>query len=379
MIYSILGKTNLRVSKLGFGTLRLPFVDNKNVDEKKSENLVRSAYEFGVNYFDTSENYLNHQGEIILGKCVKGIRQNVIIGTKVSTVHLNVGVETHIQNCLQRLNTNYIDLFLIHAITDDNWEEYCRANTLEILDKYKKKGIIRHIGFSYHGSADFYKTILNEYEWEVSQIQLNYIDRNVQAGETGAIMAHDLGLGVSVMSPLKGGLLTNKLTKEMKDVLNTTNPDLTYAEWGLKWLYEKNYVDMVLNGISTMQELQQNVDIVNRSYKNKLSISEQKSLDKIREIFICSGQIPCTKCNYCSICSQKIKIPIIFDTYNHYLYDDDKNHYIAYYVFLTKGKFKCILCKTCEKKCPQKIKISNELAKIHKQFMEQTNQKMLSK
>lgn len=379
MIYSRLGKTGLNVSKLGFGTLRLPYEDTGKyiVDEKRAEMLIRSAYEYGINYFDTAENYLNHQAEVVLGKSLRGLRQDVIIATKVSSVHLNMRVDTHIQNCLERLNTDYIDLFLVHAVTDENWEDYCKAKTLEILDKYKRKGVIRYIGFSYHGSQDFYSKLIKEYDWDVSQIQLNYIDRNIQAGEAGGMLAHDLGMGVSVMSPLKGGLLVNKLSEEMKNILHIVNPDYSYAEWGLKWLYEKIYVDVVLNGISTIDELKENVRIVNEN--RKLTSEEVKALECVRDIFFKSGQIPCTKCNYCNVCNNRIKIPMIFDTYNHYLYDDDKLHYVAYYVYLTKGKLKCINCKQCEKKCPQKIKISEELKRIHEKFMAQTNSKLLNR
>ena len=379
MIYSKLGRTGLNVSKLGFGTLRLPYENTGKyiVDEKKAEKLIRSAYEYGINYFDTAENYLNHQAETVLGKSLRGIRKNVIIATKVSTIHLNRDVATHIQKCLERLNTDYIDLVLVHAVTDDNWKEYCKVNTLEILDKYKGEGVIKHIGFSYHGSRDFYQKLIKEYDWEVSQIQLNYIDRNVQAGELGGILAHDLGMGVSVMSPLKGGLLANKLNKEMKNILYSTNPNYSYAEWGLKWLYEKKYVDVVLNGISTIDELKENVRIV--SENNKLTSKEMKAIDRVRDYFLHSGQILCTKCNYCNICSNKIKIPMIFDTYNHYLYDDDKLHYVAYYIYLTKGKLKCVNCKQCERKCPQKIKIAEELRRIHDKFMAQVNSKFLNR
>lgn len=373
MIYSRLGKTDLEVSKLGFGTLRLPYENSvkSRVDEKKAEEIIRTAYEYGVNYFDTAENYLNHQAETVLGKCLKPIRKNVVISTKICSVHLAKGVETHVQECCERLKTDYIDLFLIHAITDDNWDNYREVKTVEILDRLKKAGVIRHIGFSYHGSEDFYYQMLKEYDWEVSQIQLNYIDRDIQAGERGGMFAYGLGLGVSVMSPLKGGMLVNGLNGDMKRQLSVGNPDYTYAEWGLKWLYGKSYVDVVLSGISSTHDLKENVRIVNDN--QKLSKNEEVVLSKVRESFFDSGQIPCTKCNYCSICSEKIKISMIFDTYNHYLYDGKKLHYVAYYVFLTKGKLKCLQCRACEKKCPQKIKISDELQRIHNLFMTQAN------
>ena len=379
MIYSRLGKTDLKVSKLGFGTLRLPYEKSLKckVDEKKVEEIIRAAYEYGVNYFDTAENYLNHQAEIVLGKCLSPIRDKVIIATKISSIHLTKGVEIHIKECCERLKTYYIDLLLIHAVTDDNWDVYQKANTVKILDRLKKEGIIRHIGFSYHGSKDFYYQMLKEYDWEVSQIQLNYVDRDVQAGETGGMFAHDLGIGVSVMSPLKGGVLVNGLNEDMKKHLCAANPGYSYAEWGLKWLYGRSYIDVVLNGISSIENLKENVRIVNDN--QKLSENEEKVLNQVRKIFFNSGQIPCTKCNYCSICSEKIKIPMIFDTYNHYLYDDDKLHYVAYYVFLTKGKLKCLQCRACEKKCPQQIKISDELQRIHKLFMAQTNMKFFKK
>lgn len=379
MIYSRLGKTGLEVSKLGFGTLRLPYENlSKNmVDEKKAREIVRVAYEYGVNYFDTAENYLNHQAETVLGKCLSSIRNHVIIATKVSSIHLTKGVETHIKECCERLKTDYIDVILIHAVTDDNWDDYRKANTVEVLDRLKKKGVIGHIGFSYHGSKDFYYKMLKEYDWEISQIQLNYIDRDIQAGEMGGMFAHDLGLGVSVMSPLKGGVLVNRLNYDMRKRLSAANPGYSYAEWGLKWLYGKSYVDVVLNGISSMDDLNENVRIVNDN--QRLSENEEKVLSQVRDIFFASGQIPCTKCNYCSICSEKIKIPMIFDTYNHYLYDDDKLHYVAYYVFLTKGKLKCRQCRVCETKCPQKIKISDELQRIHNLFMAQTNMKFFKK
>ena len=145
----------------------------------------------------------------------------------------------------------------------------------------------------------------------------------------------------------------------------------------MKWLYGRSYIDVVLNGISSIENLKENVRIVNDN--QKLSENEEKVLNQVRKIFFNSGQIPCTKCNYCSICSEKIKIPMIFDTYNHYLYDDDKLHYVAYYVFLTKGKLKCLQCRACEKKCPQQIKISDELQRIHKLFMAQTNMKFFKK
>lgn len=377
MKYRELGKTNKKVSVLGFGIMRLPIVKGSQdiIDYKESYEMIECAYNNGINYFDTAQNYMNGKSENILGEAVKPFREKIHIASKIGVWHLkdNINcIEEHLQSQLKRLKTDYIDFYMIHALTDGRWNKFNQMGITNFFEKKKKEGIIRHYGFSYHGTPFFFKKITDEYDWDFIQLQVNYVDRNLQAGEEGLRYANSKGLGTIIMEPLRGGHLTTELPNQIQQLLKNTSPNRTLANWGLNWLWNRSDVDVVLSGMSNMNQLEENIKLANDSETGIMNKSELQALDTARNIYLSLIKVSCTMCRYCLPCPAHIDIPRIFDAYNSsFVVSIEKGR--EYYNHLCKDLDKCIKCKKCESKCPQGIRITTLLKEIDEYFQSNRN------
>ena len=374
------GKTGMQVSPLGFGVMRLPMKDggktvNSNtidqVDVETSIKMIHDAIEAGVNYFDTAYNYIGGSSERILGQALQGgLREKVCVATK-SPAWLYKAPEDFdrfLDEQLERLQTTYIDNYLLHSMNGGSWKKTVRNNAIEGMQRAKASGKVRNIGFSFHDDLELFEEILNAAEWDFCQIQLNYYDQDYQAGLKGMRMAAERGLAVVVMEPLRGGLLVN-LPKEAQAAFADSGYGRSNVEWALDWLWNMPEVSCVLSGMSTPEQLQQNVGFAQKAKSGMLSAEEQAVIAKAKAALDARAAVPCTGCNYCvDMCPNKIAIPYNFRAYNMgALYDDmelAKDFYQNEVSSYGRRADSCTSCGSCEEICPQHISISEWMPKV---------------
>ena len=367
MQYRLDQKTGTELSVLGFGCMRFP----KNI--KAAEQLVIRAVEKGINYFDTA--YIYGNNEVILGNILarNQLREKVYIATKLPTflIRKEQDFEKYFQKELERLQTDYLDYYLIHMLTDlAQWQAFCDMRIREWISDKKKSGAIRRIGFSFHGQRSEFEAILDAYDWEFCQIQYNYSDENYQAGVLGMKKAAAKGIPVIIMEPLLGGKLANELPKKAVDLFHHANPDYSPAAWALRWLWNQPEVTVVLSGMNEYSQLDENIRTAEESSVGILTRDEIDTIGKVQQVFRDSFRIPCTGCGYCLPCPRHVNIPACFSDYNT-SYSMGFRTGMHQYMFDT-GTFAkqekraglCIQCRKCESHCPQGIKISEELKKV---------------
>ncbi len=280
------GNTGMQVSPLGFGVMRLPMkgggktVNSNTIDQvdvETSIKMIHDAIEGGINYFDTAYNYIGGYSERILGQALQGgLREKVCIATK-SPAWLYKAPEDFdrfLDEQLERLQTTYIDNYLLHSMNGGSWKKTVRNNAVEGMVRAKASGKVRNIGFSFHDDLELFEEILNAADWDFCQIQLNYYDQDYQAGLKGMRMAAERGLAVVVMEPLRGGLLVN-LPKEAQAAFDGSGYNRSNVEWALDWLWNMPEVSCVLSGMSTPEQLQQNMGYAAKAKPGMLSAEEQ--------------------------------------------------------------------------------------------------------
>ena len=374
------GNTGMEVSPLGFGVMRLPMkgggktVNSNTIDQvdvETSIQMIHDAIEGGINYFDTAYNYIGGYSERILGQALQGgLREKVCIATK-SPAWLYKAPEDFdrfLQEQLERLQTTYIDNYLLHSMNGGSWKKTVRNNAIDGMVRAKASGKVRNIGFSFHDDLELFEEILNAADWDFCQIQLNYYDQDYQAGLKGMRMAAERGLAVVVMEPLRGGLLVN-LPKEAQAAFDESGYGCSNVEWALDWLWNMPEVSCVLSGMSTPEQLQQNMGYAAKAKPGMLSAEEQEVIARAKAALDARAAIPCTGCNYCvDLCPNKIAIPYNFRAYNMgVLYDDmelAKDFYRNEVTSYGRRADSCISCGSCEEICPQHIAISELLPKV---------------
>ncbi len=374
------GNTGMEVSPLGFGVMRLPMkgggktVNSNTIDQvdvETSIQMIHDAIEGGINYFDTAYNYIGGYSERILGQALQGgLREKVCIATK-SPAWLYKAPEDFdrfLDEQLERLQTTYIDNYLLHSMNGGSWKKTVRNNAIDGMVRAKASGKVRNIGFSFHDDLELFEEILNAADWDFCQIQLNYYDQDYQAGLKGMRMAAERGLAVVVMEPLRGGLLVN-LPKEAQAAFDESGYGRSNVEWALDWLWSMPEVSCVLSGMSTPEQLQQNMGYAAKAKPGMLSAEEQQVIARAKAALDARAAIPCTGCNYCvDLCPNKIAIPYNFRAYNMgVLYDDmelAKDFYRNEVTSYGRRADSCISCGSCEEICPQHIKISELLPKV---------------
>lgn len=372
MLYRDMGKTGDKISILGYGCMRFPQKDRR-IDEERAERQVISAIEQGVNYFDTA--YIYPNSEVTLGRILaKGYRERVMIATKLPPimVHSQKDMEKILDTQLERLQTNYIDYYLIHGLSSmEGWQRMKQLGVCDFLDKAKRDGKIRRIGFSYHGDKNQFKAIVDDYPWEFCQIQYNYMDENTQAGREGLEYAAAQGLGVIIMEPLRGGLLARKMPAEVKAVFEKAEVKRTPAEWALRWVLNHPGVTVVLSGMNDEAQIAENLETASSAYPQALTGSELRCISDVKGLLSRKVKVGCTGCGYCMPCPAGVNIPMCFGYYNDkYVYEKKSPEYLGMlsgtdggapaYASLCKG------CGKCEKHCPQYLPIRKHLKEAAK-------------
>lgn len=355
----------LKVSALGFGCMRFPVKDG-HIDEAEAEKMLMRAYENGVNYFDTAYPYHNMESEPFVGRVFSRLpRESFYLATKFPVWKPSTYEESKeiFDFQLNNLKSGYVDFYLFHAINRERWERVNELGLVPLFEEYQKQGRIRKLGFSFHGPYEDFEEILRARKWDFCQIQLNYMDTDVQAGEKGMKLAEELGTGVVIMEPVKGGSLA-ALPKEVSAPLRAIAPDATDASWALRFVAIYENAKVILSGMSTMEQLEDNLATMNQ-YR-PLSKAEKSAVDGVAETLRARTNNACTACRYCMPCPNGVDIPRMFRIWNeHGRYQNDREAAWLYsQTSEAERADKCVGCGVCEPQCPQGILIRKDLNKI---------------
>ncbi|MFA5015305.1 MAG: aldo/keto reductase, partial [Actinomycetota bacterium] len=289
MQYTIFPKLNIKVSRFGMGCMRFPKKINNTgksiTDETESIKMIRYAIENGVNYFDTA--YVYKDSEATVGKALYGgLREKIFLATKcpVDKVKKQEDFDTLLDESLERLQTGYIDFYLLHGINKNCWENIKKFKLLNKLDDAKKDGKIIYGAFSFHDDLELFKEIIDSYNWDMCQIQLNYIGERFQAGVEGLKYAASRGIGVVIMEPLLGGLLAENVPSDIVKKWGSSGIKRTPAEWAFRWLANFPEVTIILSGVSTMKQLKENIKIFEKASPNSITDKEAKTFKEVKKL-----------------------------------------------------------------------------------------------
>lgn len=358
------------VSLLGFGCMRFPTKLDGSINESLAEEMLMKAYNSGVNYFDTAYPYHDKQSEIFVGKVLDKIdRSSYFLTTKLPVWEVNSkeDAEEMFFNQLKRLNKEYLDNYLLHAMDESRFTKMKDLGVIDLVFELKKKGYIRNVGFSFHDSYDVFEKWIKAYPWDVCQIQFNYMDVENQAGVKGLKLAEELGIPVVVMEPVRGGSLA-MIPDDLMDELKAFDKDASKASWALRFVASYDIVKVILSGMTEMSQVEDNLSTF-QNYK-RLSQEEMESINHLREALNSRVYNMCTGCRYCMPCPGGVNIPRSFHIWNEF----------GKYGNVGQAKWEwsatpdeekpsnCLQCGMCEGVCPQKLSIRDDLIKVNELF-----------
>lgn len=361
-------KKGNQLSILGYGCMR--FTKNgSSIDLEKAEQELMYGISHGINYLDTA--YVYPGNEEAVGKILakNHCREEINLATKLPhyLIRTRAGAEKKFQEELQRLQTDYIDYYLMHMLNDcRTWEKLVQIGIRDWIEEKKKSGVIRNIGFSYHGNSENFRALLDAYDWDFCQIQYNYLDEHAQAGREGLGYAGEKGIPVIIMEPLRGGRLVNHLPQGARECIAKSDTFHTPAELALRWLWDQPQVTCVLSGMNSIDMVKENIRIAETAEPNQFGEQEQALIAQVREEIQKKMKVPCTGCGYCMPCPQHVDIPMAFHCYN-LRYAEGKHSGMWEYVQSTAMRrdttsaSQCIGCGKCERHCPQGIQIREKL------------------
>ena len=355
--------------------MRFPKKGN-GFDHNEIEREISYAVENGVNYFDTA--YMYPGNEEAFGKALAalGVRDKIHIATKMPHYFMKTAdeAEKRLTEQLRRLQTDHVDYYLMHMLPDvKSWNALRERKIDKWLEDKKKDGLIKRVGFSFHGSSEMFIRILHEYDWEFAQIQYNYIDENTQAGKRGLKEAASMGIPVIIMEPLRGGRLVNGIPDKAKELIKEGTPGWSAAEFGLKWLWNQSEVTCVLSGMNSMDMVRENIRIASETRDGSLTSDDMRTYEKVIEEIDRKVRVRCTGCGYCMPCPAGVDIPGCFRTYNTSYVENYYNGIREYFMCTamkneTSMASQCMQCGKCETHCPQGIQIRDELKKVKRRF-----------
>ena len=364
MKYRTMGKLGIQTSAFGLGCMRFNGAASGDsvIDEEKAIRLIRQAIDGGVSYLDTAYVYLDKTSEIVLGKALRdGYRDRVNIATKMPAefVHNREEMEALLESELKKLQTDHIDFYLMHGINREKWEYFKSIGAPEFFDDMKKAGKIRYKCFSFHGPYDEFEYILKDCDWDMVQIQYNFMDINNQAGTKGLELAGSLGIPVVIMEGMLGGRLA-KAPDNVQALYDAFQVKRTPVEWTFRWLCNHPEVSVVLSGCNETEQIAENLRIFDTVEAGIMTAEELQLIDDVRAAYISRTKIGCTGCRYCMPCPNGVDIPGVFSVWNNFsLYQIDPKTDWGMTTIRKNGSGadKCIACGACEAACPQHLSI----------------------
>ncbi|MDO5156680.1 MAG: aldo/keto reductase [Eubacteriales bacterium] len=365
------------ISLLGYGCMRFTKNGN-NIDIDKAEKEVMAAIAAGVNYFDTA--YLYPGNEVAVGEIIarNHCREKINIATKLPQYLIKKAsaIDRYFDEELKRLQTDYVDYYLMHMLTDvAAWEKLKRLGIEEWIAGKKASGQIRHIGFSFHGNTEKFLEILDAYDWDFCQIQYNYMDETTQAGRVGLQAAAKKGIPVIIMEPLRGGRLVELLPERAKEMIAQHPKKRSAAEWAFRWLMEQPEVTCVLSGMNSMEMVTENVRIASEVSVGEFSDEDREMIEQIKAEINRTIKVNCTACQYCMPCPKGVDIPGTFRCYNEIYTEGSKKAARHEYLQTTilqknrKDAYQCVDCGKCEQHCPQHLSIRKHLKEARKELL----------
>jgi hypothetical protein len=377
MLYRKLGNTGFDASLLGMGCMRLPYIDNtdltKGVNREKAYELIRYAVENGVNYFDSAQGYHNGDSEAVLGEALdyNGMRKKVWITTKHPFWRPCEPdqIRRNLEATLKKLRTDYLDTYLMHGIGPGVWDNIQKWDIWGEFEKFKAEGLIKTVGFSYHGNLEHFKEVVQRYPWELCLVMHNMLDVKREVTAEGIAFAAEKGIAVTVMEPLRGGGLCTS-PKPVAAVYDNSPVKRTPTEWAFRYLANMPGVASIPSGMSSLEQLKENLAIFAQPdmVPNHLTADEGEIINAARKAYESIVTIPCTRCNYCMPCPQKVNISNIFNLYNDGNRFEFFNQVRRSYMFARRGGSgaeKCTECGVCVEKCPIGIDILAQLKTAH--------------
>ena len=394
MNYRDIPPAGAKISVLGMGCMRLPLlkaadgsVNNNLVDEEATSLLVQKATDAGVNYFDTAYPYHGGNSEIAMGKALKPLkRSDFYLTTKLPMwlVKSPDDVERFLTEQLERLQMDYVDFYFFHGLNRDTWQLVKELKLIEPMERMRAKGLIKNIGFSFHDGVSVFKEIVDGYDqWAISQIQLNYMDANYQAGLEGLRYAGKKGIGVVAMEPLKAGTLVRQedMPRDVKKLFADSPVQQDYVSWALRWLFHQPELTTAICGMTTPEQLETDLKAVDGVVPGCMSEQELDTIEQVYRAYSKLTRVRCSACAYCMPCPCGVDIPNVFRSYNYatlYINANEPGNDICLQYLNTvnngHGADQCVKCGRCEKRCPQHIEIIQELASAHEYLMGQCSE-----
>lgn len=373
MKYRPFGRLDWQSSVLGFGAMRLPIIGNDaaKINEPEATRMIRYAIDHGLNYVDTA--YVYHRGtsEGFLSRALRdGYRERIKLATKLPSwkIETHEDMDKRLSEQLTRLQIDNVDFYLLHGLDNERWERLTRLNVLDWAERKMREGKFKYLGFSFHDDVETFKSIVDAYDnWTLAQIMYNYMDENYQAGTEGLKYAAKKGLAVVVMEPVAGGRLAVRPADSIQNIWDEADIRRTPAEWALRWVWNHPEVSVVLSGMSTMEQVVENVKNADKAQPDSLTPKELDLISRVRQKYKESGFVGCTACRYCQPCPQGVKIPEIIALYNEFYVknrdDAIKTKYWEHISPESQAK-RCQRCGECEKLCPQKLPLREILGRV---------------
>ena len=362
-----LEKLGIAPSLLGFGCMLFPLTEEGNINEAEAEKMLDTAIAAGVNYIDTAYPYHNGDSEPFVGRVLKKYdRNSFYLATKLPVWQIKTldDAKRIFQEQFERLDVDYVDFYLLHCLDKEKWQTVLDLGIIPYMEGLQKDGKIRYFGFSFHDDFETFKAIAEYRSWDFCQIQYNYVDTDIQAGDRGYELTEELGIPLVIMEPIKGGSLAT-LPEDVTLPFREFHPDASISSWALRWVASKPNVKVVLSGMSTQEQVEDNL----KTFSNfqPLSLKEKEIVANVAAAIKARTKNGCTGCAYCMPCPCGVNIPQNFRIWNDLsMYRNIDRIKQMYFKELEEGARanQCQECGQCEEVCPQSLSIRENLKQV---------------